>query len=81
MIVGTSVVLGEYRLGVSFFNRGQHVLSKSDYLTVRSGPETVLDMVLVCRNLTGQYDEVRYDIRRDGVLVKRGREFRRKRVR
>lgn len=76
-----NAVLNEYRLGVSFFNRGHHVASNSEYLTVRSGPETVADMVLVCRNLTGQYDEVRYDIRRDGILVKRGREFHRKKVR
>lgn len=75
----TQSTVSDYRLGVSFFNRGQHVASDSDYLTVRSGPETVLDMVLVCQNLTGAYDEVRYDIRRDEVLVKRGRAFRRKR--
>lgn len=75
----TSVVGGEYRLGVSFFDRGQWVKSSSSYLTMCSGPQTVADMVLVCRNLTGLYDEVRYDIRCDEVLVKRGREFRRKR--
>ncbi len=62
------------RLGVSFFDRGEHVRSDSRYMELpdsRADRDVIDDLTLVCQNLTGSYDEVRFDIRRNEKLIHR----------
>ena len=70
-------------LGVSFFNRGEHVSSNSKYFELpdnRADRDVIDDLTLVCQNLTGSYDEVRFDIRREGKLIHRTRVCRNSRA-